>query len=244
VLLKSRAFLQLNGPPFSSTRSDKTTLVQLPRTIHKKPYIPRQVENGNSDDGCLSVSHQFPYVGAARLWKGKGDQNLLVGCDIVVQEPLNTKLYFSWDDFLQVFRESFAVDEWDIIVAGKTPQARLHEFFLRWSVKEAYTKALGVGLGFDFASFAVSFQLPATCSSRLASFLSAEPKPRQNSVTETCLRGTVHGPNNVLETWEFSFVNLSQDPWSWLCIAVGPVHTETSIDLHARWTTFDALVSW
>lgn len=243
VLLKSRAFLQLHGPPFSIGRPNETTLVRLPRTIHKKPYVPRQGENGATDDGSLSVSHQFPYVGAARLWKSMGDQNLVVGCDIVVQEPLNTQLYSSWGDFLQVFRESFTAQEWEIIVSAKTSQARLHEFFFRWAVKEAYTKALGVGLGFDFASFVVSFQLPARCSNQLASFLAAKSKPRQIPMT---LRGTVKGPN-LLETWEFTFVNLSQEPWSWVCIAVGPIQnimTPSVVEVHAQWTTIDALVSW
>ena len=33
----------------------------------------------------------------------------------------------------------------------------MREFYLRWAVKEAYTKALGVGMGLDFGSFEVRF---------------------------------------------------------------------------------------
>ncbi len=69
--------------------------------------------------------------------------------------------------FLESFGGSFTPWEWERISnvrrrppssdrrerragAGRSEDSRLREFFLRWSMKEAYTKALGLGMHVDF----------------------------------------------------------------------------------------------
>ena len=40
----------------------------------------------------------------------------------------------------------------------------LHEFYIQWSIKEAYTKALGFGMNIDFQSFETEIDLSsASC---------------------------------------------------------------------------------
>jgi len=100
-----------------------------------------------------------------------------VGTDIVVFELPNSRLYPTTFEFVETFRDSFSGREWEDLTAAATTQRRrgdgvgaddessssstslllLREFYLRWAVKEAYTKALGLGLGYDFSSFDVVF---------------------------------------------------------------------------------------
>ena len=305
ILLKNQAYWQTvinynHGTASNQHDDDKAAvLVRLPRTIHKKPYIPNKSKNNNQnddddkDDGSLSVSHQFPFVGAAlrlstnRSTNPENDDTPsspplpLVGCDIVVQEPLNTRLYRTWHDFVQVFEESFDAVEWQDIVmpckdnnnnddtSSSEEQSLLHEFLLRWAVKEAYTKALGVGLGFDFASFRVQFKdlsLPSgdgknanttgpSCQ-RLSDYLAATVQIQQASNADNhnkgmaYLRGQVILSNataattttSLTEEWDFFFVRLALDPWSWACVAVGPVDGTRHPQLQVRWTTLEHLV--
>lgn len=143
-LLKSEAF-------FLAHRYDQDACVQLPRTDHQKPFIP----SIDGSDFPISVSHQWPFVGICRLTASETNQSLHVGLDIVVIEKLNTRLYSTVEEFVDVFQESFTSREWQTINAQK--DLLLHEFYMQWSVKEAVSKALGVGLGFDFSSFEVGW---------------------------------------------------------------------------------------
>jgi phosphopantetheine--protein transferase-like protein len=120
----------------------------------------------------LSISHQFPLVGMSRVITSphhhdqqQHDQqqqeheqdscHLLVGLDIVIFDPVNTKLYQTEQEFLNVFRESFTEMEWNCIMVASHP---MEEFYVRWAIKEAYTKAKGLGMAIDFASFEVSLE--------------------------------------------------------------------------------------
>jgi hypothetical protein len=93
LLLKSRAFYDTMSSELNPV--SPRLVVNLPRTEHRKPYIPLAnpisalpLEN---EENChpLSISHQFPFVGMARLETCRDDHDtnpspLLVGLDIVV----------------------------------------------------------------------------------------------------------------------------------------------------------------
>ena len=154
-------------------------LVELPRTKYGKPYISRSCERADFkvDEGSshanvqhtISISHQFPFVGLAQLFQLKTqhqNRSLHVGFDIAMYEDPNPKLYATTCDFLEVFKDSFTSSEWGCIVDSsaawfgrrrKSDEDRRREFYLRWAVKEAYTKALGLGLGHDFGKFEIVF---------------------------------------------------------------------------------------
>ena len=171
----------------TTTTGDLPVIIELPRTKQNKPFIPcsgvpncararaRDVAKNeeHADLHPLSISHQYPLAGMARWLTGTPSDDttvaaaltpqLLVGFDIVVFDPINTKLYNTVQEFVDVFRDCFAPREWAAMTALVTNNNDdntdnndyhlLRELYLRWAVKEAYTKALGVGMGFPFASF-------------------------------------------------------------------------------------------
>lgn len=91
----------------------------------------------------------------------------LIGLDVVTIDAYNKCLYATIDDSLRVYEISFTPWEWrcihysdrnpttDIDCVGmmRTEEGKIREFYLRWAMKEALTKALGVCLGLDFNSF-------------------------------------------------------------------------------------------
>ena len=85
---------------------------------------------------------------------------LIVGMDIVTFDyDINKRLYPNDEDFLNVFRNSFTKNEWEIGIQHPTLLSlrdRVQEFYIRWSMKEAYTKAVGMGMGLEFHTFEIA----------------------------------------------------------------------------------------
>lgn len=155
ILLKSQAFYKTH---FSMLEKGKHPIIEIPRTEYNKPYIPTNVQHDSFPEANLypfSISHQYPFVGMARLIINSASEHPsnrpLVGLDIVTFEDYNPKLYSNTREFLSIFRDYFTSWEWGCI--HKNDELSLKEFYLYWAIKEAYTKALGVGMGLPFDSF-------------------------------------------------------------------------------------------
>ena len=159
------------------TKYNKPYLLVSRRSRHSGSHQGDTIDSGDEEDQpahtisishTISVSHQFPYVGITRLLQSPHSNNspLHVGFDIVMYEAPNPKLYSTTSEFLGVFKNSFTPSEWGCIVDSsaawfgrrrKSDENTRREFYLRWAVKEAYTKALGLGLGHEFGKFEVVF---------------------------------------------------------------------------------------
>ena len=155
-------------------------VVDLPRTEYNRPYLPRlgrepanvhvsAARKGKAVDenfnSMMNVSHQYPWV--CMVQKGTGLPPML-GLDLVTFDARLSKYTPTIEDFLKSFVASFTPWEWDRIshcrkrpswtsgswsTRRRSEDSKLREFYLRWSMKEAYTKALGMGMHIEFNQF-------------------------------------------------------------------------------------------
>lgn len=243
VLLKSQVFHVARN-----IQHGDRTVVDLPRTEHRKPYIPT---NGIQNLYSLSISHQFPFVGGLLLDNTGSDTQCMVGLDIVTFDDFNNRLYSNEDDFLDVFCDSFTTQEWTAIKAME--EKRLHEFYVRWATKEAYTKALGVGLGFEFNSFDIqfkSFDNRELIETGLWNIICAET---DGIYLSAMVNEVMNTEGNLPEVWEFFFLPLKVNSGSkreksgCACACLGPfrhLSSEPRMKVNVCWTSLDSLVEW
>ncbi len=177
LMLKSIAFHRHTDPNMSVDVA-KTSLpvVDLPRTKFNRPYLPQTVagqtptrvvdreEVEECRESVMNVSHQYPYI--CMIQKQCSDPTTtsaqlrydMIGCDLVTFKAMLNKYSPTVTDFIESFVGCFTTSEWQAICndASSLPRSDdsiLKEFYLRWAMKEAYTKALGVGMNVDFDSF-------------------------------------------------------------------------------------------
>jgi phosphopantetheine--protein transferase-like protein len=245
-LLKSEAF-------FLSHRYPQDSFVQLPRTEHQKPFIPSIDERILS----ISVSHQWPFIGISRLVPNENKQSLDVGLDIVVFEKLNTRLYSTVEEFVAVFRNCFTDGEWHTINAQK--DFLLQEFYVQWSVKEAVSKALGVGLGCDFSSFEVEWDPKSPEHCGLWNLIRTRGTQKDADLVLN-LNGTISVKGNESSSpgtltihqskWRFCFLALRDSDLSDVlgvaCSCLGPFEVndfvDQAIDWKVEWTDLQSIL--
>lgn len=243
-LLKSRAFHQTHG----NSGSSRLPIVNLPRTKHRKPFIPPRIPSNvvMPDENVfpLSVSHQYPFAGCARLLSPPQGTRVLVGLDIVVFDEYNRRLYQSVLEFCRVFRGSFAATEMARIEHAGDDGAILRELYLRWAIKEAYTKALGVGLGFEFQSFETRLEV----DSLWHAIASGERIQLVGGVVQM-VASSQRARN---ERWVFEFIPLFLDDTDrtaesmagCACVGIGPVAHAAASHLTIDWVDVQGLVEW
>ncbi len=96
----------------------------------------------------MNVSHHGGLVAIA------SDSHRLCGLDVVDLNDANrhSNSLSDTEEYLNCFRDRFTSAEWSFI-NGLPSQSknvdRIHRFFINWSMKEAYVKAIGEGLMFD-----------------------------------------------------------------------------------------------
>lgn len=259
VLLKSQAYHLVHSNVFS--REEGWPVVELPRTEHGKPYIPMRDDEDyelRQDPFPVSVSHQFPFAGMARRVRSAETNPIpmQLGMDIVVFDEPNTKLYSSVLDFVNVFNDNFTRSEWKRIHSHNEERLMLKEFYLQWAVKEAYTKALGVGLGVDFSSFETRFnqengdEVDETGLVNCLSDPSRDLFHFRGNVVHLNLKETIVEPASSL--WDFYFVMLKGDELGGetkpgcACICAGRSDEADCIppQVEIEWTTLNELIEF
>uniref|UniRef100_A0A7S4IB54 holo-[acyl-carrier-protein] synthase n=1 Tax=Odontella aurita TaxID=265563 RepID=A0A7S4IB54_9STRA len=131
---------------------------EIARTKENKPYL--KVQGGSKARTVLNqmgvrnltfnVSHHGSIVALAC------EPDCVVGLD-VVKETERPGGVSTTDAYFEIFAETFTEEEWRVIRSGKTEDARFREFYRHWSMKEAYVKAHGYGLGVDLQSLSFRY---------------------------------------------------------------------------------------
>lgn len=115
--------------------------VVILRTKEGKPYVEKCFKNPSYPNLNFNVSHHGDYVALA------SEPVCLVGLDIMVAD---TKEQKASEEYIKNFRSCFTRFEWmNIVSVGPDPSRLLHQFSRYWCMKEAYIKAVGIGLGFE-----------------------------------------------------------------------------------------------
>ncbi|XP_009631118.1 uncharacterized protein [Nicotiana tomentosiformis] len=113
--------------------------IVIRRTAEGKPYLECDKPNLELPNFNFNASHHGDFVAIA------SEPICLVGLDVVAQTIPEKE---SVEDFIESFSSYFSGLEWfNIINAGSSHQI-LSEFYRYWSLKEAFVKAIGEGVGY------------------------------------------------------------------------------------------------
>lgn len=113
--------------------------------VQNKPYWSRPTESPAPPSWNYNVSHHGTIVAIA------SDSRALVGVDVVrLTDRPHRKT--SVENFFRAFAGHFNPREWEYIrgaASAKDEDSQYTRFYRLWSLKEAYIKAVGIGLGFS-----------------------------------------------------------------------------------------------
>ncbi|PRW32899.1 L-aminoadipate-semialdehyde dehydrogenase-phosphopantetheinyl transferase-like [Chlorella sorokiniana] len=135
--------------------------VVVRRTRGSKPYAANQLDKPHAPNWNYSVSHEGEYVILA------AEPVCICGCDVAAPrtarprrpgqppEPLEA--------FFRSFEQQFTAREWESIRFAGSEAEQEGMFRKLWSLKEAFVKATGEGLGFELGL--IEFQLDGSTAS-------------------------------------------------------------------------------
>ncbi|KAH9894315.1 hypothetical protein C8Q73DRAFT_695253 [Cubamyces lactineus] len=139
-----RLLLKERGVPVNSLTFSKTEA--------GKPYISARLDtpvgyNITHDNGVVAMA----YSAGADLYPDPPAYR--VGIDVML---LQLPKRDTFPGFVEIFSDQLTQLERNILIPPRPAPAlsldeALRRFFLIWTLKEAYTKALGMGMGFDFS---------------------------------------------------------------------------------------------
>lgn len=218
ILLKSRLF---HMTKMTKTSSKILPITRLPRNVRGKPFLPpdnKQIK--------FNVSHQYPFIGLS-TYDVENYADMEIGLDIVTFDDY-LKQRISVDEFLGYYCNSFTPFEWSRICYG-SETSRIRNFYIRWAVKESISKAKGIGLAMDFASFQVLIHNFDCIDSKTVEPISLEDLYRGSEYgcqTNTNVVSTLQQSGKPEEYWILSFNFIKRDDNQELqgcsCISIGP----------------------
>jgi 4'-phosphopantetheinyl transferase len=148
-LLQRRACFECTGVPYLR--------VSIERTKGGKPFMANKPPSSGpgmrvAANWNFNVSHEGKYVVLA------AEPNVVVGVDVAASFDRRGSMKDRIEEHLQVFQDQLTETEMQSVTRHR-PDAGEMEYALRqyWSLKEAYTKGRGDGIGFAFnrAEFAI-----------------------------------------------------------------------------------------
>jgi len=153
----------LTGKDNPDAKSSLIGRLMLRMLIHKQLNIPyKEIKLTRTDKGkpylenpCTKYTHFNFNVSHSDGWVICGSEPFyIIGIDVMGLNYLKGRKQ-SVSEFIASFKNCFTTYEWTYLHAAKDEQELIHRFFLYWTLKESYIKAIGLGLGFklDRAEF-------------------------------------------------------------------------------------------
>lgn len=153
------------------------------RTAYWKPYFAGMDKVSAQLPGWnFNVSHQDGMVVIV------SEPERMCGVDAVVTNDRTARIK-DLDDYFSQFQKHFTHFEWAHINGGD-PKGRLERFYRIWAMKEAFVKAIGLGLQFDLGR--VQFEYTLLPGSR-------EPEPLEPE--RVSARATVRVDGRLWKGW-------------------------------------------
>jgi 4'-phosphopantetheinyl transferase len=193
---------------------------EIARTAHGKPFLVSKYFSVGSWN--FNVSHHGDYVGIVE----SHDSN--IGLDIATLVPRKTWNRSS-EEYLALFTEQFTCQERKWQQSGLTEKERYRRFFVNWSLKEAFIKAIGKGLQMNLLNIEFTIQI--------------------NDLDD----GTFHGEASLCVSgeeaeemiseahqWDFQFCSLDQDHVA--AIAKAPSSFSSPLSLVPTRVTMEAVI--
>eukprot|EP00981_Chlorochromonas_danica_P010007 scaffold2923_cov199-Ochromonas_danica.AAC.4 len=131
-------------------RELEITQFSIQRSAENKPYLVLPSSSSNYSFWNFNLSHHGDYVGIV------GHGHYLIGLDIVdITTRPASPIPFS--EYLEMFTDQLTKREQETLLGLSSEQEQYRLFFIYWSLKEAFVKAIGLGLGYDLqqAIFAI-----------------------------------------------------------------------------------------
>ncbi|XP_059628444.1 uncharacterized protein LOC132271166 [Cornus florida] len=113
--------------------------IVIKRTAEGKPYLECDNVNLEFPNFNFNASHHGDYVAIA------SEPVCLVGLDIVSHFIPERETI---QEYIQNFSSYFSSLEWNNIINADTCDGMLNEFYRYWCLKEAFVKAMGIGVGY------------------------------------------------------------------------------------------------
>jgi 4'-phosphopantetheinyl transferase len=201
---QKRAFLSVQMQrclirSFTGLSSDD--LYEIRRTQENKPYpLSEHTALGTWN---YNVSHHGNYVAIASHPKK------IIGVDVMTIQPTHRNAASQDElEFFSTFKAHFTSRELTVVAAQRSRAARYAMFFLIWSLKEAFVKAVGKGIAMDLGS--ADFDVSIT-----AGALDGEGVARLCGTADMYLSGRKRAD------WSFRFFALDYDHI--MSIGTGPL---------------------
>jgi len=180
--------------------------IKLARTKEGKPYWIPPKESDDDKSSVESVSTVNFNVSHHSHWVILACESAhLVGCDVMSIEITGKDQ--NQERFFQTLRSCFTKSEWQIILEEASERDRLKQFFLFWTLKESFIKAIGIGLGFELQN--AEFFYPS------------DSKP--GVARKALCRLVLDGQAKYSEAPEWAFAHFSLDDDHVCAVALGPL---------------------
>lgn len=223
-------------------------------------------ENCNS---AMNISHQYPWVCMVQQQPNHSFKETYKSCklglDVVIFDARISEYTPTITEFLKSFVQSFTPWEWDRInnfhghssslflgrwrKKPRSDESKLKEFYLRWAMKEAYTKALGLGMNINFNDFetrllGIDFDPITDAQQDDGGIWTSIMRPTDINTNNTPRRRigqhqfsvigkvkSITSPTSKWESWEFTFIPLCDDSNQngCACICRGPLEKSSEV---------------